>query len=79
MGGLLASEPVIALQILRKLLDGRLTLTPKVTPAGRFYEVTGRATYGRILDGVLRVQSVVPPGGTTRDRILTVLGMVRAA
>jgi hypothetical protein len=60
--GLLSSEPVMARQILRKLLEGRLTMTPKVTPEGRFYEVSGLATYGRIINGMLRVQSVVPPG-----------------
>jgi hypothetical protein len=62
--GLLSGQPVIARQILRKIIVGRLTLTPKVTPDGRFYEVGGLTTFGRILEGVVRVQSLGP--GVTR-------------
>jgi DNA invertase Pin-like site-specific DNA recombinase len=52
---LLSREPAIARQIVRKLVDGRLTMTPKVTPEGRYYEVTGHATYGRLFAGVVGV------------------------
>ena len=58
--GLLGREPEVARQILRKLIDGRLTMTPKVTSDGRFYEITSRATYGRLFEGV--VVNMVPPG-----------------
>jgi hypothetical protein len=47
-------------QILRKLIDGRLTMTAKVINGGRFYEITWRATYGRLFEGVL--VNVVAPG-----------------
>ena len=57
----LSREPVVARQVLRKLVAGRFTMTPTVTPEGRFYQVSGTATYGRIINGMLRVQSVVPP------------------
>jgi len=42
----------------------RVRLEPgiTVTPEGRFYEVNGLATYGQIIGGILRVQSVMPPG-----------------
>src|SRR5439155_3618589 len=34
--GLLAGEPAGARQVLRAVLEGRLALTPKITPNGRF-------------------------------------------
>lgn len=58
--GLLRSNPVEARPILRRLLVGRLVLTPTQLPAGRFYEFTGTATYGELLSGV--VAGLVPPG-----------------
>jgi hypothetical protein len=33
-------------------------------PATRMYTVRGRANYGRILDGIIRVGGLVPPGGS---------------
>ena len=45
--GLLAGQPVIARQILRTLLPGRLTLTPKVTSAGRTWAAHERVTIRR--------------------------------
>jgi len=60
--GLLSREPVVARQIFRKLIDGRLKMTPRITPEGRFYDVEGRATYGRLLEGVISVVGLVPPG-----------------
>lgn len=47
---LLGRQPEVARQILRKLIDGPLTTTPKITSDGRFYEITGRATYGRLFE-----------------------------
>ncbi len=58
--GLLRSIPTEARPILRQLLVGRLVLTPKQLPIGRFYEFTGTATYGALLSGV--VAGLVPPG-----------------
>ena len=44
------------------LIPERLVMTPLAKPDGRWYEYAGRASYGRLLAGVLRVQTVVPPG-----------------
>jgi len=44
----------------RRLLAGRLTLTPRERPQGRFYELTATATLGTLLGSA--VVSVVPPG-----------------
>jgi hypothetical protein len=59
-GALLRGNPVEARPILRQLLAGRLVLTPRALPAGRFYEFSGTATYGGLLSGV--VGGLVPPG-----------------
>jgi hypothetical protein len=41
-----------ARQILRKLVDGKLVFTPKENANGkRYYEFTGQATLGRLLEG----------------------------
>jgi site-specific DNA recombinase len=58
--GFLGRQPEIARQILRKLLLGRLVLQPDET--ARAYTVQGRASYGRLLDGIIRVKGMVPPG-----------------
>ena len=58
--GLPRSNPIEAWRILRRLLVGRLVLTPKQLPAGRFYEFTATATSGELLSGV--VVGMVPPG-----------------
>jgi len=58
--GFLGRQPEIARQILRKLLVGRLVLTPDAE--ARVYQVQGTATYGRLLEGIVSVASVVPPG-----------------
>jgi hypothetical protein len=57
---LLRRNPVEARPILRQLLVGRLVATPRQLPAGRFYEFTVTATYGKLLAGV--VGGLVPPG-----------------
>lgn len=59
---LLEGEPAQARQILRKLLEGRLVLRPRVDRTGRFYDWSATATYGRILTGVVRVTVMVPLG-----------------
>jgi site-specific DNA recombinase len=56
---LLVGNPLEARPILRKLLDGRLTATPKNRRGGRWYEITGQAVYGPLLAGVV---GLVPPG-----------------
>jgi DNA invertase Pin-like site-specific DNA recombinase len=58
--GFLGRQPEVARQILRKLLVGRLVLTPDENT--RTYTVQGRATYGRLLEGIIRVGGLVPPG-----------------
>ena len=58
--GFLGRQPEVARQILRKLLVGRLVLTPDAE--AHTYTVQGRATYGRLLEGILRVGGLVPPG-----------------
>jgi len=60
--GLLEGEPAQARQILRKVLEGRLVMTPRQEADGRFYDWTATATYGRILGGVIGVTTMVPPG-----------------
>jgi hypothetical protein len=50
---------VVARQIIRKLIVGRLTMTPKVTAEGRWYEISGQASYGPLLTAVV---GLVPPG-----------------
>lgn len=61
--GILEGNPVQARQILRKLLIGRLTLSPTVREDGRYYEIAGQVSYGRLLTGIIGVvQGLVPPG-----------------
>ena len=61
--GLLHRQPVQARQILRRLLEGKLIFTPRREAAEAFYEVTGQASYGRLLAGIATCpSSVVPPG-----------------
>ncbi len=57
---LLRGEPSEARPILRRLLPGRLTLTPRETPEGRCYEITGTVTVDPLLEGA--VAELVPPG-----------------
>jgi site-specific DNA recombinase len=58
----LGGQPVLARQILRKLLAGRLRMLPERLPEGRFYRWTVPASYGRLLAGLIGVQGMVPPG-----------------
>jgi site-specific DNA recombinase len=57
--GLIGRQPIVARQILRKLLVGRFVMTPKISTEGRYYEITGQASYGALLAGVV---GMVPPG-----------------
>ena len=59
--GLLRRRPMEARPILRRLIEGRLLFTPRETPEGRFYEITGKASYGRLLGGLVGSSTVVPP------------------
>jgi len=60
--GLLEGEPAQARQILRKLLEGRVAMQPRVDSGGRFYDWSVNATYGRLLAGVVGVTVMVPRG-----------------
>ena len=75
----LGRNPAEARQILRKLLADRVVMTPTVTGDGRWYEYAGRASYGRLLAGVLRVHSLVPPGWTERVSRVPIVGVSRVA
>lgn len=59
--GLLRRRPIEARPILRRLIEGRRLFTPRATPEGRFYEITGKASYGRLLGGLVGSSTVVPP------------------
>ena len=63
--GLLRSAPVQGRQILRKVLVGRLTLTPRTEGTERYYEYAGEATLGRLLGGMIgsRATAMVTPAG----------------
>src|SRR5262245_10308168 len=50
--GLLERQPIQARQLLRKLLTGRLIYTPHEATTGNFYELTGQASYGKLLSGI---------------------------
>lgn len=58
--GMLTRQPEIARQILRKLIAGRFTATPNAE--AHTYAVKGRATYGRLLEGIVSVVGLVAPG-----------------
>src|SRR5262249_54817446 len=61
--GLLRRQPAQGRQILRKLLVGRLTFTPRLAERGREYEYSGEATLGRLLAGALTARTMVTPAG----------------
>jgi hypothetical protein len=50
-------QPEITRRVVRKLLAGRLTMTPD--REGRRYTFTGQAAYDALLSGIV---TVVPPG-----------------
>jgi hypothetical protein len=75
--GFLGRQPEIARQILRKLLVGRLVLTPN--PEARTYAVQGRVTYGRLLEGIVSVVGVVPPGGSDAPYTVEIRAVLAAA
>ena len=49
-------------QLLRRLIVGRLVLTPERDAEGRYYRFTGQGTYSRLLAG-LRPHMVASPTG----------------
>jgi hypothetical protein len=55
---MLASDHEIARQAVKRLINGKVTMTP--SPGG--YELRVRASYGRVIEGIIGVVSVVPPG-----------------
>ena len=59
----LAGHATIARQLLRKLLLGRIRLTPKKVGNGWACEYTGQATLGRVLAGFLSAKGMVSPTG----------------
>jgi hypothetical protein len=65
--GLLTGTPAEARGVLRELVQGRFIMTPTPGEGGAwYYTLSGRATYGRVLTGIVPVEhlpmSVVPPG-----------------
>lgn len=62
---LLRRQPIQGRQILRKLLVGRLTLTPGEVDGRRVYEYQGEATLGRLLTGAFMTSALrmVTPAG----------------
>ena len=61
---LLRRQPIQGRQILRKLLVGRLTLTPREADGRRVYEYRGEATLGRLLAGAIpSAPGMVTPAG----------------
>ena len=64
-GTLLRGNPREARPILRRLLAGRLTLTPQDGPQGRVYEIAGTATLAGLLGTA--VVDMVPPEGPASD------------
>src|SRR5262245_61514155 len=66
---LLSAPPVLGRQILRKLLVGRLGLTPQADAEGGTYAWTGQASYGRCLAGMLGVLACSPRGRRCCPRI----------
>jgi len=79
--GLLRRQPTQGRQILRKLLVGRLTLTPRTTESGRAYAYEGEATVSGLLSGSLAsATAVVAPRGTARPNLAIPLdGVFRVA
>lgn len=61
--GLLCRQVGQARQILRKFLVGRPIFTPKEDASGRYYEFSGQATLGRLLEGLVLPKSRVSPAG----------------
>jgi hypothetical protein len=59
---LLYRQPDEARGILRELLVGRLAFTPRVEPTGRWYEITGQGSLGRLLTGMVSPRVVTPAG-----------------
>jgi hypothetical protein len=52
-------------QLLRRLIVGRLTVTPEKDAEGRYYRFTGHGTWSRLLAGLV-AQNVASPGGGAR-------------
>jgi site-specific DNA recombinase len=65
--GLLVREPEVARQILRKLIDGRLTMTAKIINGGRFLRNHRASDLWRLFEGVL-VNMVAPARHARSDR-----------
>ena len=61
--GLLHRQSDEARGILRELLVGRLAFTPRIDATGRWYEITGQGSLGRLLTGVVNPSAMVTPGG----------------
>ncbi len=64
--GLLTRHIAQARQILRKLLVGRLTFTPKEDANGKYYEFSGQGTLGRLLEGIAFPKGRDSGGGYAR-------------
>jgi hypothetical protein len=65
---LLKRQPAQARQIIRKLIAGRLVATPTRSEAGKWYDLVGHATLGRVLAMPLKLgaTALVAPTGFGR-------------
>ena len=63
-----AGQPAQARQLLRTLLVGRFVFTPRRDETGAYYEFSGRASYGKLLAGLVVATGVVPGGGVEPPR-----------
>ena len=61
--GLLGRQVGEARQILRHLMVGRLTFTPREDGGGRFYAFEGRGSVSALLSGIVSAEGVVTPAG----------------
>jgi hypothetical protein len=73
--GLLGRQTAFTRQMLRKLLVGRVTLTPE----GRQTTITGVGTLEKLFGGVLVPKGVASPTGTAIMWYVDLLGIVRRA
>jgi hypothetical protein len=61
--GLLGEDTMLARQLLRKLLDGRLVFAPKGSAGDRWYEFRGEGTLTKFLADVPLIKAMVPVRG----------------
>jgi hypothetical protein len=77
--GLLRRETPIARQILREVLVGRVTFTPRCNRNSRYYEFAGQASLSGMLAGVLTTEGMVTPAGFEPVGAVQLRGIIRVA